>query len=363
MKKIVIVCIIFSLLASFAAAQNEIYNELGSNGFIVRLRKASDAKLGTGFGGFYDTIFANLAYQNVGAEIEYTVRFEDFDNLKKYTLENSTMDKAHVWVKPIQWMQILIGPKYCQALPGSFLVVYDDYTQNGMYGTQYFGMNILFDMVQGGFSVPTMVSDEGDFSMRFNFGINGTFDIGGSDLNIGAAYKMSNGSLGIFASYGSLYDKFYIGGGYTFNGENIFLTPRFTAGFQDVVGNRFGKGKDSIITLTGLYNGPISVGGDMEVAFAEEVDTLLYTGLLVAWDILDTLTLKFTGSYGGALLKSEKSRGAWSVDLYPQIIFNMGKHRLIGGVELNFYSSRRGINDDPQVTFAFALPISWRYTF
>lgn len=363
MKKIVIVCIIFSLLASFAAAQNEIYNEFGTNGFIVRLRKASDAKLGTGFGGFYDTIFANLAYQNVGAKIEYTVRFEDFDNLKKYTLENSTMDKAHVWVKPIQWMQILIGPKYCQALPGSFLVVYDDYTQNGMYGTQYFGMNILFDMVQGGFSVPTMVSDEGDFSMRFNFGINGTFDIGGSDLNIGAAYKMSNGSLGIFASYGSLYDKFYIGGGYTFNGENIFLTPRFTAGFQDVVGNRFGKGKDSIITLTGLYNGPISVGGDMEVAFAEEVDTLLYTGLLVAWDILDTLTLKFTGSYGGALLKSEKSRGAWSVDLYPQIIFNMGKHRLIGGVELNFYSSRRGINDDPQVTFAFALPISWRYTF
>lgn len=66
MKKIVIVCIIFSLLASFAAAQNEIYNELGSNGFIVRLRKASDAKLGTDFGGFYDTIFANLAYQNVG---------------------------------------------------------------------------------------------------------------------------------------------------------------------------------------------------------------------------------------------------------------------------------------------------------
>ena len=361
MKKIVIVCIIFSLLASFAAAQNEIYNELGSNGFIVRLRKASDAKLGTGFGGFYDTIFAKLTYQNVGAKIEYTVRFEDFDNLKKYTLENSTMDKAHVWVKPIQWMQILIGPKYCQALPGSFLVVYDDYTQNGMYGTQYFGMNILFDMVQGGFSIPVMTIGE-NFNMEVNFGINGTFALGGSDLNVGATYKMEKDSFGIFASYGSIYDQFYIGGGYTFNGENIFNVSRFKFDFSDFIPN-FKKGKDNVITLTGLYNGPISVGGDMEVTFAENDSTILYTGALVAWDFLSNLTLKVTGSYAGEFLKSENEKGAWSVDLYPRVIFNIGKHRLIGGMEFNFYETQPVVNADSDVKFAFAIPISWRYTF
>ena len=135
MKRFAIVCFMVALGASFAAAQNEVYNELGSNGLVVRLCKAADAKMGTGFGGFYNTVFAKLEYQNVGSEIKYTLRFEDFDNLKKYTLENSTLDRAYVWFKPIEWMQVLAGPKYIQALPGSFLVVYDDYTQNGIYGS------------------------------------------------------------------------------------------------------------------------------------------------------------------------------------------------------------------------------------
>lgn len=366
MKRFAIVCFMVALGASFAAAQNEVYNELGSNGLVVRLCKAADAKMGTGFGGFYNTVFAKLEYQNVGSEIKCTLRFEDFDNLKKYTLENSTLDRAYVWFKPIEWMQVLAGPKYIQALPGSFLVVYDDYTQNGIYGSQYFGVNILFDMVQGGFSVPEMVREDGDFDIKVDFGINGTIPIGRWDLNIGAMYKKSDESYGFFASYGSLDDVFYVGGGFTSNGKNIFLTPRFEAGFQDVVGNRFGKGGDSIITFSGLYNGPVSVGADLEVAFAEEVDTLLYSGLLVSWNALDNLILKFTGSYGCQILESETSRGAWSLDLYPRVIFSMGKHALTGGMEFNFYSTRstrRGVKDDPKITFGYAIPVSWRYTF
>lgn len=369
MKKAVAVCIMFSLLASFVVAQNEVYNELGSNGLLVRKRKAADAKVETGFGGFYDTIFAKLSYQNVGSEIQFTLKYEDFDNLKNYTLENSTMDKAYVWFNPIQWMQIVLGPKYCQALPGSFLVVYDDYTQNGIYGEKYFGINFIFDMVQGGFSVPTMINDDGDFSLSANFGINGTIPIGGRDLNIGATYKMTNESFGVFASYGSLYDTFYVGGGYTFNGTSIFLTRRFKPGFSDVDGKRYWGEKNNVIALTGLYNGPVSVGGDVEVAFAEaseptkETATLLYTGILVSWDILDNLTLKFTGSYGTQFYKSKKLKGAFSVDLYPRITFTIGNHCLSGGMEFNFYDGIRGVNEKIEADFGFALPIAWRYTF
>lgn len=224
-------------------------------------------------------------------------------------------------------------------------------------------MNILFDMVQGGFSVPEIVREDGNFDIKVDFGINGTIPIGRWDLNIGAMYKKSDESYGFFASYGSLDDVFYVGGGFTSNGKNIFLTPRFEAGFQDVVGNRFGKGGDSIITFSGLYNGPVSVGADLEVAFAEEVDTLLYSGLLVSWNALDNLILKFTGSYGCQILESETSRGAWSLDLYPRVIFSMGKHALTGGMEFNFYSTRRGVKDDPKITFGYAIPVSWRYTF
>lgn len=379
MKQVAVICIMFFFPVFFVPAQTGLqdepqnespielkgvaYNELGSNGLVVRLRKAADAKMGTGFGGFYNTIYAKLTYGKVGSEIKYTVRFEDFDNLEKYTMENSTMDKASVWVKPLDWLQIVMGPNYAQALPGSFLVVYDDYTQNGLYGTRYFGASVLFDYVQAGFSIPSMVKENGDFDIKADFGINGTIPIGRWDLNIGASYKMTTESYGIYASFGSLEDTFYVGGGFTSKGKNIFLTNRFEAGFQDVVGDRFGFGDDSIITLSGMYNGPVSVGADLEIAFAEEVDTLLYSGLLVSWNALDNLILKFTGSYGCQILESETSRGAWSLDLYPRVIFSMGKHALTGGMEFNFYSTRRGVKDDPKITFGYAIPVSWRYTF
>lgn len=360
MKKGIVFCIIFSLLASFAVAQNEIYNELGSKGVIVSVPKTVGDGNNTGFGGLYDTVFGRVQYNNVGAEIKYTLALDPKGNFKSYEL-GGKVEKAYLWFTPIQWMQILVGEQFTQALPGSYMVVYDEYTNNGVYGNKYFGMNFLFDVVQGGFSVPELtISDK--FDMNMHFGINGTFALGGSDLNVGAVYKIKEESFGIFASYGSIYDQFYIGGGYTFNGENIFNVSRFKFDFSDIIPN-FKKGKDNVITLTGLYNGPISVGGDMEVTFAENDSTILYTGALVAWDFLSNLTLKVTGSYAGEFLKSENEKGAWSVDLYPRVIFNIGKHRLIGGMEFNFYETQPFVNADSDVKFAFAIPISWRYTF
>ena len=360
MKKGIVFCIIFSLLASFAVAQNEIYNELGSNGVIISVPNGNENK--TGFGGLYDTVFGRVQYYNVGAEIKYTLKLSPNGNFKNYSL-NATdePETAYLWFNPIQWMQILVGKNFSQALPGSYMVVYDDYTNNGVYGDKYFGMNFLFDVIQGGFSIPVMTIDENYFTMKVHFGINGTFTLGGSDLNVGATYKIVKDSFGIFASYGSIYDQFYIGGGYTFNGENIFNVSRFKFDFSDIIPN-FKKGKDNVITLTGLYNGPISVGGDMEVTFAENDSTILYAGALVAWDFLSNLTLKVTGSYAGEFLKSENEKGAWSVDLYPRVIFNIGRHRLIGGMEFNFYETQRFVNADSDVKFAFAIPISWRYT-
>ena len=99
MKRVVVICIMFFLPLLFVPAQTGVqdelqnespielkgvaYNELGSNGLVVRLRKAADAKMGTGFGGFYNTIYAKLVYGKVGSEIKYTLRFEDFDNVER----------------------------------------------------------------------------------------------------------------------------------------------------------------------------------------------------------------------------------------------------------------------------------------
>lgn len=358
MKKGIVFCIIFSLLASFAVAQNEIYNELGSKGVIVSVPNGNENK--TGFGGLYDTVFGRVHYNSVGAEIKYTLTLEDLTNFKNYTLENSAVDKAYLWFTPIQWMQFLVGQNFSQALPGSYMVVYDDYTNNGVYGNKYFGMNFLFDMVQGGFSIPVMTIGE-NFNMKVNFGINGTFTLGGSDLNVGATYKMENESFGIFASYGSLYDKFYVGGGYTFHGENLLDVSKFKFTLPEQLPNTTVT-NSNVISLTGIYNGSISVGGDLEVSFGDN-KTALYAGGLFAMGLMKNLTFKFTGAYGGYFVDSKIGRDRWSVDLYPRVIFNIGKHRLIGGMEFNFYETQRLVNADSDVKFAFAIPISWRYTF
>lgn len=360
MKKGIVFCIIFSLLASFAVAQNEIYNELGSNGIIVSVPKTVGDGNNTGFGGLYDTVFGRVQYNSVGAEIKYTLRLEDLTNFKNYTLENSAVDKAYLWFTPIQWMQILVGQNFKQALPGSYMVVYDEYTNNGVYGNKYFGMNFLFDVVQGGFSVPELtISDK--FDMNMHFGINGTFALGGSDLNVGAVYKIKEESFGIFASYGSIYDQFYIGGGYTFHGENLLDVSKFKFTLPEQLPNATVT-NSNVISLTGIYNGGVSIGGDLEVSFGEN-RTALYAGGLFAIDIINNLTFKFTGTYGGYFVDSEIERDRWSVDLYPRVIFNIGKHRLIGGMEFNFYETQYFVNADSDVKFAFAIPVSWRYTF
>lgn len=358
MKKGIVFCIIFSLLASFAVAQNEIYNELGSKGVIVSVPNGNKNK--TGFGGLYDTVFGRVHYNSVGAEIKYTLTLEDLTNFKNYTLENSAVDKAYLWFTPIQWMQFLVGQNFSQALPGSYMVVYDDYTNNGVYGNKYFGMNFLFDMVQGGFSIPELtISDK--FDMNMHFGINGTFALGGSDLNVGAVYKIKEESFGIFASYGSIYDQFYIGGGYTFHGENLLGVSKFKFPLTGQLPNTTVT-NSNVISLTGIYNGGVSIGGDLEVSFGEN-RTALYAGGLFAIDIINNLTFKFTGTYGGYFVDSEIERDRWSVDLYPRVIFNIGKHRLIGGMEFNFYETQPLVSADSDVKFAFAIPISWRYTF
>lgn len=359
MKKGIVFCIIFSLLASFAVAQNEIYNELGSNGIIVSVPKTVGDGNNIGFGGLYDTVFGRVQYNNVGAEIKYTLRLEDLTNFKNYSLAGAP-ETAYLWFNPIQWMQILVGQNFKQALPGSYMVVYDEYTNNGVYGNKYFGMNFLFDMVQGGFSIPVMTIGE-NFNMKVNFGINGTFTLGGSDLNVGATYKMENESFGIFASYGSLYDKFYVGGGYTFHGENLLDVSKFKFTLPEQLPNTTVT-NSNVISLTGIYNGSISVGGDLEVSFGDN-KTALYAGGLFAMGLMKNLTFKFTGAYGGYFVDSKIGRDRWSVDLYPRVIFNIGKHRLIGGMEFNFYETQRLVNADSDVKFAFAIPISWRYTF
>lgn len=359
MKKGIVFCIIFSLLASFAVAQNEIYNELGSNGIIVSVPKTVGDGNNIGFGGLYDTVFGRVQYNNVGAEIKYTLRLEDLTNFKNYSLAGAP-ETAYLWFNPIQWMQILVGQNFKQALPGSYMVVYDEYTNNGVYGNKYFGMNFLFDMVQGGFSIPVMTIGE-NFNMKVNFGINGTFTLGGSDLNVGATYKMENESFGIFASYGSLYDKFYVGGGYTFHGENLLDVSKFKFTLPEQLPNTTVT-NSNVISLTGIYNGSISVGGDLEVSFGDN-KTALYAGGLFAMGLMKNLTFKFTGAYGGYFVDSKIGRDRWSVDLYPRVIFNIGKHRLIGGMEFNFYETQRFVNADSDVKFAFAIPISWRYTF
>lgn len=362
MKKGIVFCIIFSLLASFAVAQNEIYNELGSNGIIVSVPKTVGDGNNIGFGGLYDTVFGRVQYNSVGAEIKYTLKLSpDGGNFKNYSLNaDNEPETAYLWFNPIQWMQILVGKNFTQALPGSYMVVYDDYTNNGVYGDEYFGMNFLFDMVQGGFSIPKMTIGE-NFSMKVNFGINGTFTLGGSDLNVGATYKMENESFGIFASYGSLYDKFYVGGGYTFHGENLLDVSKFKFTLPEQLPNTTVT-NSNVISLTGIYNGGISVGGDLEVSFGDN-KTALYAGGLFAMGLMKNLTFKFTGAYGGYFVDSKIGRDRWSVDLYPRVIFNIGKHRLIGGMEFNFYETQRVVNADSDVKFAFAIPISWRYTF
>lgn len=361
MKKGIVFCIIFSLLASFAVAQNEIYNELGSNGIIVSVPKTVGDGNNTGFGGLYDTVFGRVQYNSVGAEIKYTLKLSPEENFKNYSL-NATAEPetAYLWFNPIQWMQILVGKNFTQALPGSYMVVYDDYTNNGIYGDEFFGMNFLFDMVQGGFSIPKMTIGE-NFSMKVNFGINGTFTLGGSDLNVGATYKMENESFGIFASYGSIYDKFYVGGGYTFHGENLLDVSKFKFTLPEQLPNTTVT-NSNVISLTGIYNGGISVGGDLEVSFGDN-KTALYAGGLFAMGLMKNLTFKFTGAYGGYFVDSKIGRDRWSVDLYPRVIFNIGKHRLIGGMEFNFYEAQSSANADSDVKFAFAIPISWRYTF
>ena len=243
MKKIVLLFASLALLTTAVFAQSyEVYNELGSD--IVRLRPEANAKVR--FAGFYDEVYGRVSSSSYTAEARYRLALDpvgtdhfnltsDFDRLR-----------ANVWFRPASFMELVLGNDYYMAVPGSYMVVYDEYLDGGRYGKNGFGMSFIpVDFIQFGFSIPEQggVTFKDDFNLKFNLG--GNFNIN-NIANVGVSFLGAvggNQTVGIYGNYTGSKD-FYIGGGYTYDAKSLAVQTDYYDG----------NTSDHLIDVTGKFN-------------------------------------------------------------------------------------------------------------
>ncbi|AEE17755.1 hypothetical protein [Treponema brennaborense] len=341
MKKIVTLALMLALASGVAlSAQNyDVYNKLGSEGLFMTNNNSS------GFGGLYNTVSGLIHYSMFSVQAQYRLSLEDQVNFKNYSL-NGTMEKANVWFRPVKGLEVAVGNKFYQTLPGAFLQVYDDYTLNGWYGEKYVGATFTYAPVTAGLNIPKMTLGD-NFSMKINFGLNVAI---AKNFNIGAAYKMEKESIGVFFNYGGV-KNFYLGGGYTFNGESL-VSDILKKSFDDA----------HVFAFTLLYSpAKFSFGADAELSITNKKGTPLYAGAMFAMNLTKAVAFKVDAKYFASFGDAGSDNNPYSLTVHPRVIFVTGRHQLIGGAKLAFNDSTGSSNS--KTDFTFAIPVSWKYTF
>lgn len=334
-KSFMFFLIVLLVLSGAVFAQNyQVSNELGSEGLYQT--RGDDS----GFAGLYDEVSGLIHFSKFSVQGEYRLILGDgFDTYNLY----GHVKKANIWFRPVQGLEIAVGNEFYLALPGSFMKVYDDYSPNGWYGKEKFGLSFTYKPVRFGMNIPEMSFGD-DFSMKINLGVDVSLN---EAFNIGAAYRMDNESFGLFANYSGK-KGLYVGGGYVYNGVSLL----------DIQ-------VDHLVDFTILYDtGRFSLGGDLELTFTEEEQTPFYNGLIFMVDITRNLAFEADTKWFVLFRDNDNLNDPWELTVHPRFVFSSGKHELVGGVKFLF--AKPGALKDSDADKAdvnFAIPVSWKYTF
>ncbi len=349
MKKIIFGCLLLCLttVSAVSAQDYEVYNKLGSDG--VFMTKGDQS----GFGGVYDTVSGLIHYSRFSVQAQYKLKLDPNRTFDSYSL-SGVAEKANVWFRPITGLEVAVGNWFYQALPGAYMIVYDEYTENGWYGKEHVGATFTFAPVTIGANLASMTLND-NFSMKVNFGVNVAL---AKNFNIGGAYRMDHESIGIFANYGGV-DGFYFGGGYTYKG--ISLPQTF---LKDTYNIDLSGGNNHVLDFTMSYTtGNFQFAGDAELVITEkDWGTPFYAGGLFVMGITQNVALKADAKWFTVFRDGENENNPWAMELYPRIVFTSGAHELTGGVKFTFRDTNL-IKDNSEVKTDFAIPVSWKYTF
>ena len=360
MKKIVLLFASLALLTTAVFAQSyEVYNELGSD--IVRLRPEANAKVR--FAGFYDEVYGRVSSSIYTAEARYRLALDpvgtdhfnltsDFDRLR-----------ANVWFRPASFMELVLGNDYYMAVPGSYMVVYDEYLDGGRYGKNGFGMSFVpVDFIQFGFSIPEQggVTFKDDFNLKFNLG--GNFNIN-NIANVGVSFLGAvggNQTVGIYGNYIGSKD-FYIGGGYTYDATSLAVRSDYLTDAEE----KLFSSSDHLIDVTGKFNFNVfRFGFDFEIGFQNEDrlydKTPLYVGLLFELNPADNFLVKVDGYYKASNI-SDGHYNRTEIQVYPRVIVDLTSRDELGA-GFKFVMVEEATVDNTYHN-GFSIPVYWKHYF
>lgn len=360
MKKVLVLFAVLALFTTSMFAQSyEVYNELGSD--IVRLKPEADAKVR--FAGIYDEVYGRVSSSIYTAEARYRLGMdpvgEDHFNLTNL----SSRLRANVWFRPVSFMELVLGNDYYMAVPGSYMVVYDEYLDGGRYGKNGFGMSFIpVDFIQFGFSIPEQsgVTFKDDFNLKFNLG--GNFNIN-NVANVGVSFLGAAGGDQTFGIYGNYTGskEFYIGGGYTYDAKSLAVRSDYLSEAEE----KLFSFSDHLIDLTGKFNFNLfRFGFDFEIGFQNEDRkydrTPMYVGLLFELNPADKFVVKVDGHYKASNI-SESDFNRTEIQVYPRVIVDLTSRDELGA-GFKFVMVEE-LSKDNTYHNGFAIPVYWKHYF
>ncbi len=366
MKRLLWIVAIFFVvgMGSQAFSQTyEVYNKFGTEGlYELQDNGQNTGEKSSGFGGLYNTAFGLINMTYFGAQAEYRLDLANDYQYKDYTLVGSPV-KANVWFRPNKHVEMVFGNNFYMALPASFMNVFNEFTPNGWYGKKYFGTSFVWGPVTLGVNVPQLGVENGELSLKMNFGANVNMD----SFNVGLNYKGDASSFSIFASFVGV-ENLYISGGYTYNGYAIGTANGY-GDWRKILSNPIVQWNDRydtshIINFSGTYRlWRFTFGADLEAALYHAEQNPFYAGGVVIFEIVEDLDFKIDLKYFTEFLNEDDWRNPWNLTIHPRFIFENEKHQIIAGVKIDLHQWLTSSSVASLRSTYLAIPLSWKYKF
>ena len=366
MKRLLWIVAIFFVvgMGSQAFSQTyEVYNKFGTEGlYELQDNGQNTGEKSSGFGGLYNTAFGLINMTYFGAQAEYRLDLANDYQYKDYTLVGSPV-KANVWFRPNKHVEMVFGNNFYMALPASFMNVFNEFTPNGWYGRKYFGATFVWGPLTTGVNVPYMGVENGDFSVKVNFGANLNLNV----FNIGANYKMDAESFSVFANFTGV-ENLYLSAGYTHNGYAIGTANGY-GDWRKILSNPIVQWNDRydtshIVNFSGTFRfWRLTLGADLEAALYDTEQNPFYAGGVVIFELIEDLDFKIDVKYFTEFLNDDSWRDPWNVTIHPRFVFENQRHQIIAGVKIDVHQWLTPTAVSGKQSTYFAIPLSWKYKF
>lgn len=390
MKKVVVLLAIFAVMGSVLTAQTvTLWNELFTNTVAInasgKLDSNGDVTTGDAyFWGFRDRFHATVNADRWGAVVRVQSLLQGTNKDWDAALLSCSATHANVTVRPVNFLKVVFGINYTEAIPGSYLTdARDDFGNAGLYVTgntyptasaSYVGIGrygkdgatVSLKFFENNFTLafglPTPQTwKDMDTGAKLNIALNYFFkDL---KMNIGGVFGADiatdgNQKFGVYWDYAGLKGLILKAGftGYTKGGANAIVPPT-------ALGDEFAAQVDFMFRYgVGAFN----VEADFDATFgnkdAGEAVTPFNVYLGFDGRVLDKKLFWFVrGGFSGVFF-NESKMNVWEFNVKPGIQFSVNAHhRLDAAIQIGMRSYGEYVGNG--TALSLAIPLAWRYTF